>query len=397
MKDVLVLGAGPAGIAISLLLSKLGYEVEVLDPAFFPRRKICGEFVNPQAVQWLTEQKLLRDFLELSPFPVYGMKIHDLHGKSFTGHYYPAGTARGYAIERKQFDTLLVAEARKAGVHICEGYSARKLLFNSDRVSGVEGVDSKGNHFERHARLMIGADGRNNLIGRTFGWMQGDRKLRKYAFMQYFENVQALSNFGEVHLVRDGYIGIAPLNESLANVALVIDESAYPSDASSLNSFLLNRISESPLVTRFTEAHSVSQMLTAGPLAFHMKRTSGHGTMLVGDTCGFVDPFTGEGINYAFLSASMAAPVLAEALSQNNFDDALLQQYDVSRQKVFSRKFRMARMLQKAIEWPAVSQYLIRRFADRMELGDTVVSAVGSTVPVERVWSLRFLWKLVTS
>ena len=396
MKDVLVLGAGPAGISISLLLAKLGYEVEILDPAFFPRPKICGEFVNPQAVEWLTEQELLPDFLELSPFPVYGMKIHDLQGKSFTGHYSPKGTARGFAIERKQFDTLLVAEARKAGIHICEGYLAKKLKFESGKVTGVEGLDSKGKGFERQARVLIGADGRNNLIGRTFGWMQGDRKLRKYAFMQYFENLEDLSHFGEVHLVRDGYIGIAPLNETTANVALVIDESAYPSGVS-FESFLRQRISESPLQKRMSAAHPVSHILSAGPLAFRMKQTSGHGTLLVGDTCGFVDPFTGEGINYAFLSASMAAPVLAEALSQNKFDDATLAQYDEARQKVFDRKFRMARILQKAIQWPAASKYLIRKFADSMELADTVVSAVGSTVPVERVWSLRFLWKLVTS
>src|SRR5262249_55669233 len=161
--------------SISLLLAKLGYEVEILDPAFFPRPKICGEFVNPQAVEWLTEQELLPDFLELSPFPVYGMKIHGLQGKSFTGHYSPKGTARGFAIERKQFDTLLVAEARKAGIHICEGYLAKKLKFESGKVTGVEGLDSKGKGFERQARVLIGADGRNNLIGRTFGWMQGDR------------------------------------------------------------------------------------------------------------------------------------------------------------------------------------------------------------------------------
>ncbi len=56
MPDVLVLGAGPAGIAVSILLARKGFTVEILDSAFFPRTKICGEFLNPQAVQWLKDR-----------------------------------------------------------------------------------------------------------------------------------------------------------------------------------------------------------------------------------------------------------------------------------------------------------------------------------------------------
>jgi flavin-dependent dehydrogenase len=126
-----------------------------------------------------------------------------------------------------------------------------------------------------------------------------------------------------------------------------------------------------------------------------MKRTSGHGTLLVGDSCGFIDPFTGEGINYAFQSADIAVNLLVKTLHTG--DLSALERYDWERRRIFSRKFRMARLLQKAVQWPGLSDFLVARFARSLSLGDTVVSAVGSTIPVERIWSLRFLMKVMIS
>lgn len=395
--DVLILGAGPAGISSGLLLARKGYSVEIIDPAFFPRDKICGEFLNPQAVKWLQEQGLSGALLSLDPFAVYGMKITDGHGRSFIGHYANHHECGGYAIMRRNFDQLLVSQAREAGIRINEGYRAQRLLFEGNDVCGVSGRDSQNGSFEKRARIVIGADGRNNLIGRTFGWLRGIRSLRKYAYQTYYEGVPDLSHFGEVHIVPGGYVGIAPLNEKLANIALVVDETALPAGDLERASFLETRISESSLRNRFAGLKPVSGINSGGPLAFTTTRTSGHRTLLVGDTCGFIDPFTGEGINYAFLSANLATEVIDRSLRTGRLDDAALHEYDRLRRGVFSRKFMMARMLQKTIGSKRLAGYLVRKFAERLDLADTIVSAVGSAVPVERVWSFRFLLKVVLS
>jgi menaquinone-9 beta-reductase len=395
--DLLVLGGGPAGFAISYLMAQRGFSVEIIDPAFFPRPKICGEFLNPQAVEWLKEQNLFSCLLELEPFPIRGMKITDRQGRSFTGNYYSHGEDRGFAVMRKDFDALMIRKAREAGVQLREGHRAERLLFDGDRVDGVSGTTSDGNGFTKRARIVIGADGRNNLIGRTFGWMKGIRKLRKYAFVTYFQNLPGLDHYGEIHLVPNGYIGIAPLLPDLANVALVVDESVRPSNDSNPLEFFLSTIRQSNLRDRFATLSPVAPLIQAGPLAFQTIRNSGYGTLLVGDTCGFIDPFTGEGINYAFLSANLAVPVLEKALRSQVIRDDVLSEYDAARRGIFERKFQMAKLLQKAIEWPLVSNFLVRKFQRSFQLGDTIVSAVGSAIPVERVWSLRFLLKVVLS
>ena len=395
--DILVLGAGPAGFSIGHLMSNRGYSVEIIDPAFFPRAKICGEFLNPQAVSWLEREELLSSVLNMSPFPIYGMKISDSQGKSFVGRYGPDQQRNGYAIQRKDFDSLLVKQARRCGIVISEGYKAERLLFESGVVAGISGVTSQGSRFEKRARVIVGADGRNNLIGRTFGWMKGIRGLRKYAFVAYFDNIPGLDHFGEIHAVQDGYVGIAPLNASLGNVALVVDESALPRAETGMTSFFLSRIRQSSLRERFRGLEPVTAVSTVGPLAFEMKRASGFHTILVGDSCGFIDPFTGEGINYAFLAADLAADVLDEALRTGDLEDAALARYDLERNRLFRKKFQMARMLQHAMKWPAASAYLVRKFQGSLKLGDAMVSAVGSAIPIEKIWNLRFLLELVLS
>jgi flavin-dependent dehydrogenase len=136
-------------------------------------------------------------------------------------------------------------------------------------------------------------------------------------------------------------------------------------------------------------------VISAGPLALTVTRASGHGAILVGDTCGFIDPFTGEGINYAFLSASIAAEILARCFRDNRFDNSALLEYDKKRQQILGRKFQMAHLLQKAVHSPRFSDFLVRRFAARQSLADTMVSAVGSAIPVEEVWNLSFLFRVI--
>lgn len=391
--DALVLGAGPAGIAVALLLSKKGRSVEIIDPAFFPRPKICGEFLNPQAVQWLSENNLLGPLLALNPFPIKGMKLSDREGRSFTGHYMNNST--GYAVTRKDFDALLVSKAREAGIAISEGFRAEKLVITGQRATGAFGTTSEGRFFLKKGAALIGADGRNNLIGRTFGWMRGIPEFRKYTFQAYFDNVPELSNFGEVHLVQDGYIGIAPLTGSLANVALVVDESNHPGGDADRQAFLLAKIARSPLALRFRGLKPITETVTGGPLAFRMKRVSGSGALLVGDTCGFLDPFTGEGMNYAFLSATLAVEILERAYQSDSFDDHLLAEYDRRRHAIFARKLHISRLIQKAVAHPELATFLIRKFASDTELGDQMVSAVGCAIPVEQVWNLKFLNRIV--
>jgi menaquinone-9 beta-reductase len=195
--------------------------------------------------------------------------------------------------------------------------------------------------------------------------------------------------------VRDGYVGVAPLANNLANIALVIDEKVKPSNGTDPKQFLLSYIQQTELGERIKNLEPIVPVISAGPLAFTVTHTSGNGTILIGDTCGFIDPFTGEGINYAFLSASIASEVLDRCFRENRFDNSALMDYDTKREQILGRKFKMAHLLQKAVHSPRFSDFLVRRFSQNQTLADTMVSAVGSAIPVDEVWNLSFLLRVV--
>ena len=390
--DLLVLGAGPAGAAISLLMSRKGFSVEIVDAAHFPRPKICGEFLNPQACTWLQQQGLLSSVLQLEPYQVNGMKITDSSGNQFQGTY---SEGCGYAVQRKDFDALLVSVMKEKGILLHEGFRASELLMENRRVVGVRGMNSEGDIVEKRARVTVGADGRNNLIGRTFGWMEGIPNLRKYAYITYFDGIRGLDHYGEIHLIPHGYVGVAPLRDDLANIALVIDEKFLPPKETDLKEFLWEHVQQTQLADRIQNHEPLAPLLSVGPLAYTLKQTSGNGTVLIGDTCGFIDPFTGEGINYAFLTASIAADVLQFCLKHGSFDPSLLMIYDEKRLQLLGRKFQMSRLLQNAVHSPKLARFLIKRFAAHPHLADEMVSAVGGATPVESVWNIRFLLRMI--
>ena len=390
--DVLILGAGPAGIATGLLLGRKGYSVEIVDSAFFPRTKICGEFLNPQAVRWLEENDLLAEVEKIKPFPIHGMRLTDLAGKSVAGTY---RSGVGYAIQRKEFDALMVSLIQKEGIALHQGFRAKALIVEGNRAVGISGTDANGATIEKRARILIGADGRNNLIGRTFRWMKTVKKFRKYAFLTYFRGVQDLQHYGEIHLAANGYVGVAPLDEQLANIALVIDESDCPQGNTDLTEFLLNHLSRISLYKRISNQDPLCPVISAGPLAYELRQTCGHGTLLVGDTCGFLDPFTGEGINYAFVSATIAANVLDDCFVKGSFDDSDLAAYELQRKQLLGKKLRMSRFLQTAVHAKSIANFLVHRFARDPQLANTMVSAVGSSIPVQEVWNPAFLCKVV--
>ena len=87
---------------------------------------------------WLSDHHLLEAVLSTGPYEIHGMKISDRAGKSFAGHY---ASGRGYAILRKQFDKLLVDQARRSGVTITEGLKAEKLILENGRVCGVSAIN----------------------------------------------------------------------------------------------------------------------------------------------------------------------------------------------------------------------------------------------------------------
>ena len=93
---MIVVGGGPAGSATAILLAERGWSVLLLDKAAFPRPKICGEYLSPEAARMLDRLGVLKEVDAAGARPLRGMRIVAPDGTRLEGRYPTAGRWRGY-------------------------------------------------------------------------------------------------------------------------------------------------------------------------------------------------------------------------------------------------------------------------------------------------------------
>jgi geranylgeranyl reductase family protein len=371
--DAIVVGAGPAGSAMAARLAGDGFATLLLDRAAFPRRKPCGECVNPAGVDELRALGAWSAVEAAGPAPLEGWRIRPGGEDGFRGSF-PAGV-RGIGIPREVLDAILVDHARAAGAEVRTGARITDLLRDGDRVAGVR-TEGGG---ELRARLVVGADGLRSVVVRRLGLVRRAPRLRKVALTAHVAGLEAGgSAWGELRAIGRGCVGIAPVGGGLANVTVVVagDEMHdVAGDPAGYFDAALERFG-------FAEALRVDEVLSTGPFDFPVRRAVADGALLVGDAAGYYDPFTGQGIFRALRGAGLAARTAAAALRAGDLSAAALAPYERARRHAFRPGERMQHLVEAFVARPALLRQVARRFARSPVLGDAIIRVTGDVRPV---------------
>jgi geranylgeranyl reductase family protein len=344
--DVVIVGAGPAGSVAALVLARAGVRVRLVDRARFPREKLCGDTLNPGSLA-LLDQLGVGEEIRARALPITGMTVTGPGGASVSADY--GGGAQGAAIKRMDLDLLLVAAASAAGVQLDQEVRARAPITapRDGRVAGVR-VASGGREYNIHAPMVIAADGRASCLANALGLSRLAPAPRRWAHGAYFMGVAGQTTHGEMHVRREGYIGVAPLPCGLTNVCVVHER---PTVKSAPRRLVVDAIACDPVLReRFTTARQVSGVTTLGPLAVDATGTGCPGLVLAGDAAGFIDPMTGDGLRFALRGGVLAAHAALHELQTGRPSHHLLAQ---ARAREFARKWRVNSSLRALVGWPA--------------------------------------------
>ncbi|HXK11380.1 MAG TPA: NAD(P)/FAD-dependent oxidoreductase [Vicinamibacteria bacterium] len=397
-REVVVVGGGPAGAALACFLARRGHDVLVLEAARFPRDKVCGEGVSPEAWRLFDAMGAAERVRALAPHPLRGMRLVSPDGTAFRGEY--RGRERpGLAVRRLALDAALLDSAREAGAEVREGMRVTDLLREGASVAGVL-VDSGGEPVVVRARVVVGADGRRSVVARRLSLLHEHPTRRRFAVRGHWEGVEGLEEFGEMHVGGGGYCGVAPLSPTLANVAFVLDRREIAAAARDLEGFYRRtlRTRWPRLGERLDRARLLESPRALGPLALVCRAAAAPGAVLIGDAAGFYDPFTGEGVVLALRTAELAAEaVQAAVVSGAPGPLPTLAGYERARRAATGAKFRFNRLLQVAVGSTAAANAIARRLARRPDLADRLVGIAGDLVPARAAFGPGFLWELLTA
>ncbi|HXT32225.1 MAG TPA: NAD(P)/FAD-dependent oxidoreductase [Vicinamibacterales bacterium] len=347
MYDVIVCGAGPAGSVAATVLARGGARVLMLDRARFPRDKLCGDTINPGALAVLRRLGLAEAF-EAAALPVDGMIVTGERGVRVRCAYGPG--LRGLAIARRDLDAALARGAVRAGVRFEDGVLVRGPLIDTRdggeaRVRGVVIAGRDGRDLRVPAPLVIAADGRRSRLALPLGLVRHPASPRRWAIGGYFEGVAGVTSFGEMHVRRGRYIGVAPVPSGLTNVCVVV-----PAGERFVARALLERTvaADPQLRERFAGARLASAPAVIGPLAVDADAAGVPGLLLAGDAAGFIDPMTGDGLRFAVRGGELAAEAaLAAFAGQSATPHVRLGR---ARRLEFSAKWRFNRALRRLVD-----------------------------------------------
>jgi menaquinone-9 beta-reductase len=383
--DVVVVGAGPAGAATAILLAEHGLHVVVLDRARFPRPKICGEYLSPEAARVLDRLGVLK-VVDGSAAPLRGMTITAPDGTRIEGTYRAIGRWAPYrqhamSVPRLTLDAALADRVRALPVDFREQTRVTDLVRIGGRVAGVETRDASGRTTSVRARLVIGADGRSSVVAERLG-CRSTHRLRRMALVTYVTGLLDCRERGEIFVDPPDYAIINPLAEGRANLSVVVPVADVAPYSDRLDLFFAARVKHLPhLARRLAGAERVEPVRALGPLAVRVARPEVDGVLLVGDARGFYDPFTGEGVFTALRGAELAAETAVRAIRSGDVSGPALAAYERARANAFRAKERVVHGLQFVIARRWLANRVAHALARRPALLDLVMGVIGDFVP----------------
>ncbi len=309
--DIIIVGAGPAGSAASIILANKGFKVAIIEKKNLPRHKHCGGCISSRSISSLQKLGINIESVSLHKYKGFTMRYGDL----VTG--YDWGDMKVYGVYREVFDYAITNKAIDAGVVILKN-QVKKLRMEDDIIFVFLDND---NILE--TKVLFGADGIHSIIRKEIGVTYQKNKLGFCLETEVPATDEIIDSYNDrlsldFSYFKEGYIWAFPkkLGKTI-NIGFGTD----------FHTVKNSKIPIKEILQRYAQDKGLSLPRIHGafiPFGGTVDCFGRNTVILLGDAAGLVSPLSGEGISYALESGIYAAESAIDFFEHNT---PLLESY----------------------------------------------------------------------
>jgi len=308
VRDVIVIGGGPAGLAAATAVAARGLDALLLERRALPVDKACGEGLLPGGVRALEALGAAHHLDPAGWTRLRAIRWIQEDGSSAEARLPPPG---GMGIRRLALSAALAARAREAGAEVRDETPVESHRRDAD---GATVVLASGE--ELRARVLVAADGLASQVREREGLSRTAGSTRRFGLRRHFA-IAPWTDAVEVHFSKGAEAYVTPVGPHRVGLAFLFGEGTAPDFETLLARF-------PALASRLAGAPFDSALAGAGPLGRDASTRVLDRLILAGDAGGYLDAITGEGVSLALEEAVLLGAMLPGALSRGATREALL-------------------------------------------------------------------------
>lgn len=314
-----IVGGGPAGAVLALLLARQGVQVTLLEKHADFDRDFRGESLHPSVLEIVEQLGLAARVQQLPHSTGATIPIHGHDGPLLEVDLGRLRSRYRYVmfVPQVHFLDLLIAEAaRYPTFEVKMVANVRQLIEEHGRVGGVRYQGRDGWH-EIHAALTIGADGRHSMVRRLggFDFVAAPAPIDVLWFRLPRRAGDPTGSFGRI--AHGHFFGLFDRNEYW-NVEATIAKGTFAEMRAAGLTALKHRFATAlpELADRIAELDNWKVFSLLSVETGRVRRWWRPGLLLIGDAAHIMSPAVGAGINYAIQDAVATANIVAPALRE---------------------------------------------------------------------------------
>ena len=362
--DVIIIGGGLAGLALSIDLKKRDYSILVIEKGSYPRQKVCGEYISMESHRYLHE--ICPALVEFNLPQIQKFRLTSTGNSDFTTNL----GLGGFGISRYLLEELLYKEASNLGVEFLLNTKATELSY--DVLNKFYNVTTKDQVVS--ASLICNASGRRSNLEA----LDKEKKITdtNYIGVKYHIHLPRDSKQIEIHNFPGGYCGISTIEDDKSCLCYIVNSNQLNKVNKSISELEKKVLSQNKNLNKiFKEAEFIfKEPITISGINFLIKEPRSNDGFFLGDSAGSIAPITGNGMSMALRSAFVLAQNIDHYFSGKISKKKLDENYSIFWSKEFSTRIKLSRHFQKLSEYPSLTKMTIGLFKVFPPLAKGIIS-----------------------